>query len=129
MKRGGLWRRRIGGLAIGLAAGLAALLLSQAGALGSLATLPAALALGVFLAVIAATRYISLASVTAVASFPLWLHLCGRAGWTPAPPGWLTASAVALAILIAVKHHDNFARLAAGCEHRLGQSRQGSGSA
>ncbi len=100
-----------------------------AGALGSLAFFPACLALGVFLAVIAATRYISVASVTAVASFPLLLYLCGRAGWAPAPPGWLMASALAMMVLIAVEHRDNARRLAAGTEHRLGDAGPGSETA
>ncbi len=90
------------------------------GALGSLAFLPACLALGLFITVIAATRYISVASVVTVASFPLLLYLCGRAGWTPVAPGWLIASAVAIAVLVAVRHLGNFRRLAAGTEHRLG---------
>ncbi len=91
-----------------------------AGALGSLSLIPAGLALAVFLTVVAATRYISAASVITVASYPLLLYLCGRAGWTPQPPGWLTASAVTIAVLVAAKHRDNFKRLAAGTEHRLG---------
>ncbi len=91
------------------------------GALGSLSPIPACLALGVFVTVVAATRYVSAASVVTVASFPLLLYVCGRAGWAPAPPGWLIASAVAIAILVAVKHRDNFRRLAAGTEHRLGE--------
>ncbi len=90
------------------------------GALGSLALVPAGLALVVFLTVVAASRYVSLASVVTVASFPMLLHLCARAGWAPPPPGWLTASAVAIAVLVAAKHHENFRRLAAGTEHRLG---------
>ena len=92
------------------------------GALGSLSLIPAGLALAVFLTVIVASRYISLASVVTVASFPLLLQLSARAGWTPAPPGWLTASAVAIAVLVAAKHYGNFRRLAAGTEHRLGEA-------
>lgn len=96
---------------------------TAAGALGSLAPLPAGLAAAIFLAVVAGTRYIALASVAAVACFPLLLYLCGRAGWTPMPPAWLTAAAVAAAALIAAKHHENLHRLRAGTEHRLGEPR------
>ncbi len=99
------------------------------GALGSLAPLPACLALVVFAAVVAATRYISVASVATVACFPLLLYLCDRAGWAPAAPLWLTLSAVTIAILIAAKHFGNFRRLAAGTEHRLGDAGAGRGSA
>ncbi len=91
-----------------------------AGALGSLAWVPAGVALVVFLTVVTASRYVSLASVVTVASFPMLLHLCARVGWTPPPPDWLTASAVAIAVLVAARHRDNFRRLAAGAEHRLG---------
>ncbi len=98
---------------------------TAAGALGSLALLPAGLAVLVFAAVVAASRYVSLASVTAVASFPGWLYLCGSAGWTPPPPAWLLASVLAIAALIAARHHDNFRRLAAGTEHRFGEVRPG----
>ena len=92
------------------------------GALGSLAWLPACLAAAVFLVVVAATRYVSAASVTAVVSFPLWLHLVARAGWSAAPPVWLTAGAAALAALVVFSHRDNLRRLAAGTEHRLGDA-------
>ncbi len=98
---------------------------TAAGALGSLALGPAGLAALVFTAATAATRYVSLASVTAVTSFPVLLYLCGRAGWTPAPPTWLFASSLAIAALIAARHSDNFRRLAAGTEHRLGEAEPG----
>ncbi len=92
---------------------------TAAGALGGLALVPAALAAAVFLGVVGTTRYVALASVAAVTSFPLWLYLAGRTGWAQAP-AWLMASAVALALLITVKHHDNLSRLLAGTELRLG---------
>ena len=95
------------------------------GALGSLAFVPACLALGMFLVIAAATRYISVASMVTVASFPLLLYLCAGVGWAPAVPGWLAASAVAIAVLIVGKHHENFRRLMAGTEHRLGDAGSG----
>ena len=94
----------------------------MAGALGGLAWLAACLAATVFLAVAAATRYISAASVTAVVSFPLWLHVGAGAGWTAAPPTWLTTSALSLAVLVVFNHRDNLRRLAAGTERRLGEA-------
>ncbi len=98
---------------------------TAAGAFGALAWLPAGLAAAVFLTVAVLTRYVSAASVSAVASFPLWLHAGAGAGWTEAPPAWLTASALTLAALVAFTHRDNLKRLAAGTEHRLGDAGSG----
>ncbi len=98
---------------------------TAAGALGCLAPGPAGLAALVFAVVIVATRYVSLGSVTAVASFPVLLYVCAAADWTPTPPGWLLASSLAIAILIAARHRDNLRRLAAGTERRFGESEAG----
>ena len=94
-----------------------------AGALGSLAPQPAIFSLLLFGAVIAATRFIALASIAAVASFPLWILLCERFGWTPPPPDWLLASSVVIALLIVGKHRSNVGRILAGTEPRLGDPR------
>ncbi len=93
------------------------------GALGSLAPWPALLSLAVFVVVVAATRYVALGSIAAVTGFPLWIWLGGRTEWTPPPPVWLMASAVAIALLIVGKHGVNVRRMLAGTEHRLGDSR------
>ncbi|MEM7583262.1 MAG: glycerol-3-phosphate 1-O-acyltransferase PlsY [Acidobacteriota bacterium] len=92
------------------------------GALGSLAPLAALPAILLFAAVALATRFIALASIAAVSAFPLLMVLAGQLGWTPPPPAWLLASTVGIALLIIVKHRDNFERLRAGTEHRLGDS-------
>ena len=94
-----------------------------AGALGSLAPQPAIFSLLMFGAVIAATRFIALASIAAVASFPLWILLCERIGWTPPLAGWLLASSVVIALLIVAKHRSNVGRMLAGTEPRLGDAR------
>ncbi len=98
---------------------------TAAGALGCLAPGPAGLAALVFAVVIVATRYVSLGSVTAVASFPVLLYVSAAADWTPTPPGWLLASSLAIAILIAARHRDNLRRLASGTERRFGESEAG----
>ncbi|MEM7349685.1 MAG: glycerol-3-phosphate 1-O-acyltransferase PlsY [Acidobacteriota bacterium] len=95
------------------------------GALGSLAPLPAALSAAVFFAIASTTRYVALASLIAVTSFPLLLYLCGWAGWTAAVPRWLLGNAGVIVLLVIIKHHDNIRRLMSGREHRLGDAEPG----
>lgn len=97
---------------------------TAAGALGSLSPGAAGLAALVFAAVLAASRFIALASITAVVAFPVLAYLCGRAGWVPPPPAWLLVSSAAIALLIVVKHRDNVKRLRAGTEPRIGERRR-----
>jgi acyl phosphate:glycerol-3-phosphate acyltransferase len=92
------------------------------GALAPLAPWAALAAAGVFALVVAATRYVSLASIGALGSFPVLVYAGGRAGWWPAP-AWLLSSAVAVAVLVAVMHRANVRRLLDGSEHRLGEHR------
>jgi acyl phosphate:glycerol-3-phosphate acyltransferase len=90
----------------GVATGLGALLWLVPGA--ALATLP------VFVAVVATTRYVSLASLLAAACVPVgavMLHY-------PAPAA---IAALVVAAIVAARHHANIARLRAGTESRFGQ--------
>jgi glycerol-3-phosphate acyltransferase PlsY len=90
----------------GVATGLGAFLV--------IAPLSALAALGLWLVMLAAFRWVSLASMTATASFPVLLQLVDR-------PDWVTLVAVAAAaILIIVNHHSNIRNLIAGDEPRLG---------
>jgi glycerol-3-phosphate acyltransferase PlsY len=69
-------------------------------------------ALVVFLAVVAATRYVSLASIlAAVAAAALTPLLFG--------PGWVLAAMLGMAVLIVWRHRANLQRLLAGEESRL----------
>jgi glycerol-3-phosphate acyltransferase PlsY len=72
-------------------------------------------AVAIFLALVAALRYVSLGSMIAVASLPLvaWALGDGRA-----TPGMLLCMAAA-SILIVAKHHGNIRRLLAGTENRF----------
>jgi len=86
------------------------------GAFAALAPKAVLLALIVFVAVLILSRYVSLASITASAIFPIaayWLH-----------PDLRSASLMILLIagpaLIIAKHHDNIRRLVAGTESRIG---------
>jgi glycerol-3-phosphate acyltransferase PlsY len=66
----------------------------------------------VFILVLAATRYISAASIIATALFPLWAYLYGF-------PGMVIAWGAAGAIVIIAKHHENIRRLLSGTENRF----------
>jgi glycerol-3-phosphate acyltransferase PlsY len=69
-------------------------------------------ALGVFLTVVLATRYVSLASILAAV---------GAAAFAPAlfGAGWITAAVLGIAVLIVWRHRANLQRLFAGQESRL----------
>ena len=70
--------------------------------------------IGVFVAVVALFRYVSLASIVAVVAFPLLVWLLGYAQ-CPA----VLACTVALAVLIVQKHQSNIRRLITGAEPRF----------
>lgn len=70
---------------------------------------------GIFVLVVAATRYVSLGSVTAACLLPLTMGLLFHA-----PEGEVVA-ALATAILLVVSHRANIRRLLSGKEPRLGE--------
>lgn len=94
-----------------------------AGALAVLA-LPAALASVLVLAlVIAWKRWVSLGTVTAAATAPLFVLAFQRLGQLPEGEGLLPAAA-AIAALVVARHHSNLKRLLAGTEPRLGPAKR-----
>ena len=100
-----LWLRFRGGK--GVATGL--------GSFGLLAPKILLVTVGVFVAVVLMFRCVSLASIVAVASFPVlawWLHDYGD------EPSMLLLMAVA-SVLIIARHHQNIRRLLAGTEPRF----------
>jgi glycerol-3-phosphate acyltransferase PlsY len=85
--------------------------------------LAAALALGLFVGVVGATRLVSLGSIVAAVSLPLAALALARAGWAPPiPPGVAVIAAAAVGVVLA-RHRSNLARLFAGTERRLGTKR------
>lgn len=99
-----VWLRFKGGK--GVATGLGAFLAVAPKAVG--------LAVLLFLAIVLASRYVSLGSIAAAAAFPVISYLLAREQ-SPA----LLATIVAASALIIVKHHANIRRLLAGTENKL----------
>ena len=85
------------------------------GAFLALAPLPTLVCVGVFIAVVAATRYVSLGSVLAMVLLP------PVAGGIFHASGPIVAAAAATAVLVVIKHRENLRRLVARTERKLGQ--------
>ena len=85
------------------------------GAFLALAPLPTLVCVGVFVAIVAITRYVSLGSVVGMVLLP---PVSGLLFHAPRPT---VIAAAAAAVLIVVKHRENLARLAKGEERRLGR--------
>jgi glycerol-3-phosphate acyltransferase PlsY len=89
------------------------------GAFLAIAPIPALTAISIFGAVLIWKRYVSLASVVAVATFPAILVLVNRTGWTDVIPTPIVLSATVAALVITVRHLGNIRRLLSGEETRL----------
>jgi glycerol-3-phosphate acyltransferase PlsY len=76
-------------------------------------------AAGIFVAVVAIIRYVSLGSIAAVASFPLLVYEMDAYGRDRMAFAFL----VATCLLIMERHHENIRRLLAGTESRIGARR------
>ena len=78
-------------------------------------------AISVFFVVLALSRYVSLASITGSASFPVfaWLLVKGESPW------FFIAVQFAVALLVIAKHHQNIRRLLNGTESRFSGKRAG----
>ncbi len=85
------------------------------GAFIALAPKAVLVVLVIFVAIVAAFRYISLGSIVAAAAFPLFAWLLYRYQASPA----VFAAMVCASALIIAKHHQNIRRLLAGTEHRF----------
>jgi len=106
-----VWLRFRGGKGVATSLGAFALLAPRA-TLGSVA---------VFLLVALVSRYVSLASIAASASFPLLTWFSFRGTTRDSLPMILPMAIVAC--LVVAKHHQNIRRLLAGNEPRFGSSR------
>ena len=87
----------------------------------ALAPLAALSALGVFIIVTALTRYVSLASILAAASFPVWVWVAERFLNIQYGHGRMFfASIILVPAVILIKHEKNVQRLLRGTEYRFG---------
>lgn len=78
------------------------------------------IAVGIFVVIVAIFRYVSLASIVAVAAFPfLFLAVVPASGKAPATLLLIASTS----LLIIFKHHENIRRLLAGTENRMGARR------
>lgn len=86
-------------------------------------TLPAIVGAAAWIGVFKTTRYVSVASMLAAGMFVVAYVAFGiMMRWPMVGDQWpLLAFAVAIAVLIVVKHRSNIARLRAGTEHRFGK--------
>lgn len=101
-----VWLRFHGGKGVATAAGVM-LALNPIVILGAII---------VFLIVLIAFRYVSLASIVAAASMPVLMRFL-----VPGAPFWRIVICIAIALAVILKHHSNIARLAHGTERRMGQ--------
>jgi acyl phosphate:glycerol-3-phosphate acyltransferase len=104
-----VWLKFRGGK--GVATGMGAFLL--------LAPKAVLIAVGIFIAVVAISRYVSLGSIVAVAVLPLMAWLIGEFQVSPAGLALITLAS----LIILVKHRENLRRLMAGSESRVGAKR------
>jgi glycerol-3-phosphate acyltransferase PlsY len=82
-------------------------------------TWPSALSiLAVFVVIFLLTRYVSLASIIAAASFPLFAF-----HFVPQKTPIVIAGFLFIPILVIVKHHQNIRRLLSGTESRFGKQK------
>jgi glycerol-3-phosphate acyltransferase PlsY len=89
------------------------------GAFAALVPKAALIAVGIFVAVVLAFRYVSLASIVAAATLPAFIYLLYfSTGWG-GPMFDVLAAAMAASTVIIAKHHANISRLLAGTEHRF----------
>lgn len=87
----------------------------------ALAPLPALCAVGVFALVALITRYVSLASIAAAVSFPVWVWLwADTLGVQYGHGNIFVASTILVPAIILIKHRKNIDRLLHGTEFRIG---------
>ncbi|MDR2467207.1 MAG: glycerol-3-phosphate 1-O-acyltransferase PlsY [Prevotellaceae bacterium] len=96
-----------------------------AGVIAAIAPAPMLLSLSVFVAVLAATHYVSLASVSAAVSFPLFVILLFGIALKPDTTGsTLKIFSLAASLMIVLTHRKNIRRLRNGSENKISFKRK-----
>lgn len=87
----------------------------------ALAPLPALCGVGVFVLIMALSRYVSLSSIVAAVSFPVWVWLWAQVWNVHYGQGPLfVVSTILIPAVILIKHRKNIERLLHGTEFRFG---------
>jgi acyl phosphate:glycerol-3-phosphate acyltransferase len=73
----------------------------------------------IFIITVGLTRYVSLGSILAAATFPIWLWILIRSSDRPNESIPLLLSAIASSLLIIIMHHANIKRLILGTENKF----------
>jgi len=89
-----------------------------------IAPLPALVALGFFLIIVAITRYISLGSIIAAFSLPITIFFLGDSLGTKSGLSEYFFFALFIAALLIIRHHANIVRLFKGTESKLGEKKK-----
>lgn len=95
---------------------------TAAGMIVALYPLAAVVCLLIFIAVVFATRYVSLGSMTAACALPIVL-IIGQKIWRQEIPEAHFQFSLAIAFLILYTHRQNIQRLLAGTENRIGKKK------
>lgn len=88
-------------------------------------TLPAVFALAVWMFVVLVWRYVSLASIIASVAFPIALSLANALvpSWSFSVLWPLFIAAIAIPLMVIIRHRENIKRLVAGTESKILQKR------
>ncbi len=92
--------------------------ITAAGMLYGIEPISISLAIGIFLIVLFSSRYVSLASILATFSYPLFLLML-KYGFNFPVDGSLIVLSALVAATIIIKHHTNIRRLIEGNENRI----------
>ena len=88
-------------------------------------TLCGATAFGVWIVLVAVSRYVSLASIIAAVCFPIFLSISIglHKTWAFAQLWPLVVIAALMALLVVIRHRENIRRLRQGCESKVFQKK------
>jgi acyl phosphate:glycerol-3-phosphate acyltransferase len=106
-----VWLRFRGGKGVATAAGVFLALSPKAVVLSML----------VFVVVFVVTRYVSLGSILAAASFPVFAYSFEKS--SPWEIRWLLLTSILISVMIVAKHHENIRRLLGGTENKFGRKK------